>query len=190
MPTLRRRTYRDASDVARLQAFNAAAVQALGYRGYLHVGDIPHRMFNAHRFEDVSRLLHIWEDGVGEVAAWGLVFPVKHPGFDLQVRPDLHEVDLESELVAFLAAETSRQSSERSSGEVMLGADVYAGDSVRAEALRRNGYTPGEDRYFLTAREIGRLRPVDLPPGYVTRAVVGPEDAAALADEPPPQECF
>jgi ribosomal protein S18 acetylase RimI-like enzyme len=138
-------------------------------------------MFNAHRFENVGDLLHIWEDAGGEIAAWGLVYPEKHPGFDLQVRPDLRDVDFETQLVEYLTSEAVRSSSDRTEDDVPLSADISAGDAVRAEALRRNGFARGGDAYFLTAREIGSPPPVGLPPGYVIRAAVGPDDAAALA---------
>lgn len=186
---MKRRSYRGEEDVARLQAFNARAVAENGYAGYLHVGDIPHRMFNALRFEDVRRLLHVWEDTDGEIVAWALVYPPNDvaqdppldPAFDLQVRADVRSVDLEVELVRFLIADIEAMCKERDATSCRIIVDAFQGDSVRAAAAERCGFTSPRETYALTAQAIDRPRDVVLPPGYVIRSVVSLADAPGLA---------
>ena len=49
---MRRRSYRGDADVALLQAFNAEAIAATGGCGYVHPGDIAHRLFNGCKLFD------------------------------------------------------------------------------------------------------------------------------------------
>lgn len=84
---MRRRPYESASDLVLLQDFTARAVAVTEGCGYLHPGDIPHRLFNGNRRYDPAEVMTIWEDGAG-VAAWVLVGP-RHRSYDAQVHPDL-----------------------------------------------------------------------------------------------------
>jgi len=45
------------SDVALLQAFNATAIAETAGCGYVHPGDIPHRLFNGNKLFDPSEVL-------------------------------------------------------------------------------------------------------------------------------------
>lgn len=81
------RPYRGESDVALLQAFNAAAIAETNGCGYLHPGDIPHRLVSGNKLFDPAEVLTIWEDDEG-VAGWVLVGP-RHRGYDAQVRPGI-----------------------------------------------------------------------------------------------------
>ena len=71
---MKRRCYHGDSDVELLQAFNAAAIAQSAGCGYLHPGDIPHRLFNGNKLFDPVEVLAIWEDK-DRVAAWVLVGP-------------------------------------------------------------------------------------------------------------------
>ena len=84
---MQRRPYQRDEDVALLQAFNAESIAPTGGCGYVHPGDIPHRLFNGNKYFDPGEVMTIWEDRSG-VAAWVLVGP-RHRGYDAQVRPDL-----------------------------------------------------------------------------------------------------
>ena len=74
MTSVQTRTYTGASDLKRLQDFNAAAIAVTDHCGYLHPGDIPHHLFSGNKYYDPTEILTIWEDDRG-VAAWLLVGP-------------------------------------------------------------------------------------------------------------------
>ena len=84
---MKHRRYCGPEDVALLQAFNAAAVESAGWPGYMHVGDIAHRLHNVARRSNISDVLRIWED-IDGVAAWALAW-VKDGWVNVQARPDL-----------------------------------------------------------------------------------------------------
>lgn len=72
--TIIERTYKGEADLKLLQDFNAAAIAATNHCGYVHPGDIPHRLFNGNKYYDPAEVMTIWEDEQG-VAAWVLVGP-------------------------------------------------------------------------------------------------------------------
>lgn len=78
----RSRPYRDADDLMRLQRYNAEKF-ALDGGGWLHPGDIPHRLFNVGRGYNAADLLRLWEDGAGEIVGWALANP-RTGSFDVQ----------------------------------------------------------------------------------------------------------
>ena len=77
---MRRRSYESGADVVLLLAFNAASIAATGGCGYLHPGDIPHRLFNGNKYFEPAEVMTVWEDRSG-VAAWVLVGP-RHRSYD------------------------------------------------------------------------------------------------------------
>ena len=96
---MKRRAYGGGSDVSLLQAFNGAAIAQTAHCGYLHPGDIPHRLFNGNKLYDPGEVLTIWEEE-GQVAAWVLVGP-RHRSFDAQLRPDLRGTEFEREVLVY-----------------------------------------------------------------------------------------
>ncbi len=96
---MRRRTYTADADIKLLQDFNARAIAVTDHIGYVHPGDIPHRLFNGNRSYDPSETMTIWEDDQG-VAAWLRVGP-RAKWYDAQVRPDLRGHDFEREVLAY-----------------------------------------------------------------------------------------
>lgn len=175
---MKHRGYRGPEDVGRLQRFNAEAIATRGMAGHLHVGDIPHRLFNGLRFDGVADHLHIWEDAAGEIAAWGMVYP-RMAAFDLQVAPALRDAEPEAELalLAFLEAET-RQRAVGSATSVAT--DGFADDPARLAGLEALGWQRGSDPYTLTRRSLEDVPSVELPPGFFIRAVTGIEDVSRL----------
>ena len=77
---MRRRSYESDADVALPQAFNAASIATTGGCGYVHPGDIPHRLFNGNKYFEPAEVMTVWEDRSG-VAAWALVGP-RHRSYD------------------------------------------------------------------------------------------------------------
>jgi len=177
---MRRRAYAGADDVDLLQAFNAAAIAATGGCGYVHPGDIPHRLFNGNKHFDPAEVMTIWEDGNG-VAAWTLVGP-RHRAYDAQVRPDLRGGAFEREVLEYGDARTAQlMRGHGIEGEKMLG-DAFRCDRVRIELLGDLGWVPdGEPPYVINRARIADLPPPAIPPGYRIRPVAGVHEAAAVA---------
>ena len=101
---MRRRFYESDADVALLQAFNAASIAATAGCGYVHPGDIPHRLFNGSKYFEPSEVMTVWEDRSG-IAAWVLVGP-RHRSYDAQVRPDLRGGMFEREVLEYADTRT------------------------------------------------------------------------------------
>ncbi len=88
---MNQRPYGTPEDLKRLQDFNAAAIAKTNGCGFLHPGDIPHRLFNGNKYFNPAEVMTIWEDQQG-IAAWLLIGP-RHKSYDAQVRPDLRGGD-------------------------------------------------------------------------------------------------
>lgn len=177
---MNQRPYGGAADLRLLQAFNAAAIAATDHCGYLHPGDIPHRIYNGNRRHDPVDLLTIWEDGRG-VAAWLLVGP-GHRSFDAQVRPDLRGGSLEREVLELGAERTAVLMRRHAIPGDQLLADAFRCDSARRDLLVALGWARDDSPpYVLNRRAITAVSVPSLPEGFTYRAATGTEDAAALA---------
>ncbi len=178
---MRLRTYDSDSDVALLQTFNAASIAATGGCGYVHPGDIPHRLFNGNKYFDPSEVMTIWEDDDG-VAAWVLVGP-RHRAYDAQVRPDLRGGDFERQVLAYADQRTSELM--RSHG---IDSDRMVGDAFRCDLARirllgeADWVRDDEPPYVINRARIGDLPEVMIPDGYTIRPATGVDEAAALAE--------
>ena len=170
---IQRRPYRDASDLQRLQVFNAVASKATNGCGYLHPGDIPHRLFNGNKWFDPSEVMTLWEDG-GELVAWVLAQP-KHEGYDAQVRPDRRDDDFESEVYAWAEDETRRLIEHHGFSPDELINWSYRCDTRRAGILVDTGWSlhpnPPE---VLNRRTLDEIPDPVLPDGHRIRSVRGP----------------
>lgn len=175
------RRYRDARDVALLQDFNAAAIAATHGCGFIHPGDIPHRLFNGNKLYDPAEVLTIWEDPSG-IAGWVMASP-RHRGFDAQVRPDLRAGAFEKETLEYAENEVRTLMRRHGIDGEQLDGDAYRCDTTRAALLTKLGWTSDVDPPWVLnrARLSGVAEPA-LPDGYTLRGVRGVEDAEALAD--------
>jgi ribosomal protein S18 acetylase RimI-like enzyme len=177
---MRRRFYEEDADVALLQAFNAASIAATGGCGYVHPGDIPHRLFNGNKYFEPAEVMTVWEDRAG-VAAWVLVGP-RHRSYDAQVRPDLRGGMFEREVLEYADARTAELMRLHGieSGQ-MLG-DAFRCDLVRIELLAEMGWERDEEPpYVINRARIADLAEPVIPVGYSIRPVAGVEEAAAVA---------
>jgi ribosomal protein S18 acetylase RimI-like enzyme len=177
---MRRRPYDGEADIALLQAFNAESIAATDGCGYVHPGDIPHRLFNGNKLFAPTEVMTVWEDRRG-VAAWVLVGP-RHRSYDAQVRPDQRGGAFEREVLEYAdvrIVELMRRHGIE--GDRILG-DAFRCDVVRIELLTQSGWVPdGEPPYVINrARIAGMAEPV-IPAGYSIRPVAGVEEAAAVA---------
>ncbi|MEZ4650232.1 MAG: GNAT family N-acetyltransferase [Candidatus Eisenbacteria bacterium] len=178
---MKKRPFMQASDLELLQTFNAEAVAATDSLGYVHPGDIPHRLYSGNKLYDPGEVMTLWEDDRG-VAAWVLVSP-RYRGFDAQVRPDLRGGDLEREVIlhATEGTRTLKRKYEIEGDEIL--ADAFRGDTIRHELLLELGWKPsGESDYVINRAEFGRLEDPVFPQGYSVRCAKGVEEAAALAE--------
>ncbi len=176
------RAYRGPEDVGALQAFQASAIERADHRGYLHVGDVAHRMFNGLRNEpNLSDLMRLWESD-GRIIAWALVEP-KHPGFDAQVDPDVRreQPELEREVLEWAQARTVEVLDEQGAGAGEILAEVFDADEHRRRHLLEMGWSPGTEIFVLTRRSLRSAPELKLPPGYTIRQVRGTDEAEAVA---------
>lgn len=176
-----RRSYEGPADVERLQAFNAAAIAQTGGCGYVHPGDIAHRLFNGNKWFDPAEVMTIWENASG-VAAWVLVGP-RHRSYDAQVRPDLRGSDLEREVLEYADARTAELMLLHDISSTTMSAEACRCDEVRIALLTELGWQPhGKLPYVVNRARIADLVDPVIPAGYVIRPAAGLGEAAALAE--------
>ncbi|MBX3010247.1 MAG: GNAT family N-acetyltransferase [Caldilineaceae bacterium] len=177
---MQHRSYQGAADVALLQAFNAAAFAQTNGCGYLHPGDIPHRLFNGNKYYDPAALLTIWEDAAG-VAAWILVAP-RSRSFDAQVRPAARGGALERAVLQFAEARTLALMQQYTIADKPLSSEAYQCDITRVGLLQELGWMKeDEPPWVLNRATLVDLPEPVLPAGYTIRAARGSEEAGALA---------
>lgn len=178
---MQQRQYQGAADVTLLQVFNATAFAQTAGCGYLHPGDIPHRLFNGNKYYDPAEVLTIWEEA-DAVVAWVLVAP-RSRSFDAQVRPDRRGGEFERMVL---------QSAERRTLELMqqyaiagdsLSSEVYQCDTARVVLLQELGWVKEDELpWVLNRAALVDLPEPTLPAGYTIRAARGAEEAGALAE--------
>jgi ribosomal protein S18 acetylase RimI-like enzyme len=162
------RPYRDADDITRLQQYNAVQ-SAHDARGWLHPGDIPHRLFNGGRRHNPSDLLRLWEDDAGDIIGWAMLSLPNR--FDIQS----HDIAVMDEALAWVKTSIKVETIET---------DLWAGDSSREDIYRQHGFIPAPDAlpYAVTFRALDDLPPGPLlPVGFSIRTAAGVHEAEALA---------
>lgn len=178
---LNKRPYKGDMDLKFLQDFNAAAIAETGVCGYVHPGDIPHRLFSGNKYFDPAEVMTIWEDDLG-VAAWLLVGP-RHKSYDAQVRPDLRGNDFEREVLEYADNHTVEMMRRYNIGGDCIYGDAFRDDTARIKLLLALGWeADNELPYILNRTEINSIDVPVLPDGYSFQSAKGVEDAAALAE--------
>lgn len=160
--------YRNASDLARLQYYNAVQISH-DPCGWLHPGDIPHRLFNSGRRYQPTELLRLWEDGAGEIAGWALVIPQQ--SFDIQS----HDATIIAKALVWVEHSLTGDSIET---------ELWDGDVFRTTIYAQHGFVPNPDMspYIVTLRTLDELPPVpELPDSFSIRAASGIHEASLLA---------
>lgn len=178
---MQRRPYENASDVARMQAFNSESIAATGGCGYVHPGDIPHRLFNGNKYFDPAEVMSIWEDETG-VAAWVLVGP-RHRSYDAQVRHDLRGESFEREVLEYADFRTEELMRRHGIESQRLLGDAFRCDLVRIGMITEMGWEPdGDPPYVINRARIADIPEPVIPDGYSIRPVAGENEAEALAE--------
>ena len=176
-----RRGYEGANDLALLQAFNGAAIAETQGCGFIHPGDIAHRLFNGNRFFNPSELVTIWEDALG-VAAWVLSSP-RDAWFDAQVRPDCRTPDFELRVLRHAETETVNLLHRHGIEKAALEVEVYRCDELRSALLDDLGWTRTDEApYVLNRMRLDSIPDPQLPDGYSVRTVRGVEEAGPVSE--------
>lgn len=178
---MKTRRYRAGEDVALLQSFNAEAIAKTDGCGFMHPGDIAHRLFNGNKLFDPAEVLTIWEDSTG-VAAWAMASP-RHPGFDAQVRPDLRTPAFERQVLEHVEAET--RDLLRCHGIVRdrFEGEAYRCDTARAALLVEMGWVQDDEPpWVLNSVRLSESADPHTQDGYTIRAVRGIAEAGAVAE--------
>ncbi|NDJ61045.1 MAG: GNAT family N-acetyltransferase [Chloroflexi bacterium] len=185
--TITRRPYNGAPDLARMQMLNAAARAQRGICGYLHPGDIPHRIYNGLRRYAPEEIAYVWEDDAGALIAYCLLYP-EYCGFDLQIHPDWLAAAFEADLLAqsedLARAWKDRRAADDEPCEAVE-VDLFDCDERRIAWALAHGFTPAETPdNAITVRALRALEETSapLPDGFTVRSTTGIEEAAALAE--------
>jgi len=177
---MKRRAFKDSTDLDLLQAFNANSLAETQGCGFIHPGDIAHRLFNGNKQFDPSHVLTIWEDA-GGVAAWVLAEPT-HECFDAQIRPSLKGSEFAAEVLEYAEERTLELVRQHGSQAKKVWADAFRCDRRTVKLLERLGWTQDQSSTWTEnrLRLVGLSAPL-LPAGYSIRTARGIEEAEALA---------
>lgn len=175
------RQYQHPQDIKLLQEFNSLAISETDGCGYLQPGDIPHHVFNGNKHFDPSEILTIWEDDSG-VVAWVLVGP-RMKLFDVQVRPGLRSMDLESTVLTFAYDSLIQQMQYHNIDGDKVFCDSFQCDTIRSTSLLKLGWKlESQGEYVLNYADLVDLVEPELPVGYKIRSSDGVHEAESLAE--------
>jgi mycothiol synthase len=191
--TLNHKPYTGQADLRRMQAMLAESIRKIGGLGYLHVGDIPHRIYNGLRhFSDREQLVHLWETDTGQLVGWTLLYP-HWDAFDTQIHADYKGTDAERAILEWTVDEISRRArikhaqadqanraSEDHDDPPMISTDVHVGDTLRIDLLTELGFADRKPFINLTTRPLDVIPDPVLPDGFTIRHSAGMPDAARL----------
>lgn len=192
---LHHKPYTGLPDLRRMQSLVAESTQKIGGLGYLHVGDIPHRIYNVlRRFPEREQYVHLWETDAGQLVGWSLIYP-QWNAFDTQIHADYKGTDAERAILSWTVDEITRlarskyaqadpaDSTDDSENDVTpptISTDVHVGDTPRMELLTELGFTDRKPFIDLTTRPLATIPAAVLPNGYTIRHSAGMPDAARL----------
>lgn len=143
--------------------------------GYLHPGDLPHRIYNVLRRDDPTEVVRLW-DGSAGLAAFCIVSS-RDRAFDVQAAPDRGDA-----LAAAVEWAEATLREAHGAGLDKFAGDVWECDTAYLDLLTGRGYRAGRVMYAVTGRRLDDLPPMQLPDGFAIRSVRGVEEAAAVAE--------
>lgn len=177
------RPYSGAQDLARMMALNSKSIAAAGGCGYLHPGDVAHRLSNGMRREqNPGQVVQLWESTAGSLAGYHIIYR-RWGDFDLQVHHAHRGRPLEAAMIAHVSQQIRTLCPPDNDHDGSAGTDVDEGDETRAALLEAAGYQrETADPFVCTLRELADpLPPPELPAGFSIRSAAGEDDAAQLA---------
>lgn len=176
-----RKPYTGAADLKRLQTFVANCVAAAGVCGYMHTGDIPHRIYNANRWYNAEDVCTYWEDDAGNMCAWAVIF-VKSADYNAELHYAHRGGDLETAVLDW--CETAVLAQLPPGKARVISTEAFDCDAIRRQLLLQRGYRqqPAEEDYLYTTRPLDDIPDPPLPDGFTIRCARGVADAAKLID--------
>ena len=176
-----RKAYAGVDDLARIQAFNAAAVAAAGVCGYMHTGDIPHRIYNANRWYNPGDICAYWQDASGNLGAWALLFP-RFGDYNAELHPELRGGDLETAVLDW--CETAVLALLPPEKKRVVTTELFDCDHARRKLLLQRGYALIADSadFIYTTRLLDDIPTSTLPDGFTIRSACGLADVAQLVE--------
>jgi ribosomal protein S18 acetylase RimI-like enzyme len=176
-------TYRGETDLRRMQGLVAESIQQAGDCGYVHVGDIPHRIYNQRRRQpipDPAVYVRLWQAESGQLAAWAILYP-QWGSFEYQLHAQYRSRELEATILANAQVATQALIRQCAIDKDYVETDLFEGDTLRQQALEQAGYQLEGEPYQITSRSLGEpIPPLTLPKGFSIRSAVGIHEAAAL----------
>ena len=177
--------YRDEQDLTRIQNALAHWIHIAGNDcGYVHVGDIPHHLFNGQRCRYNPReIVRIWQDDSGDIQGFVLVLP-RFNNYEAFVHPQHRGSELENELLHWGEQETLNwlKREDKFDKTELLRVEVDDCDETRQKLLKQRGYKPAKPFLAVTQRPLSEPLPeISLPNGFTIRAAKGIQEADKLA---------
>jgi mycothiol synthase len=172
------RPYRDARDLAGMQAVLQAGRRAGGSTFYAHSGDLRWWLFYLEQDQDPRERIYLWESDAGDVTGWALFSP-QNRSFDVFVHP-AEGGRLEER---FLWAEDRMAGLVRTQGGRKLRTMWISEHDARLIAhLASRGFVRSDYHVLHMVRPLdGNLPSGPLPEGYAVRHVAGVHEARARA---------
>jgi mycothiol synthase len=180
-----RKPYTGRADLQRMQTMLAESIHAAGDRGYMHVGDIPHRIYNGLRHHpDRHQLVHLWQTRADQLVGWSLIYP-QWNAFDTQVHADYKGTAAERAILAWTIDEVVRHlranpAGDNGEGDQYIHTDVHVGDTTRIKLLTGLGFTDQKHTMNLTTRALDAIPEPVVPDGFTIRPSAGLPDAERL----------
>lgn len=179
------RSYAGDEDMYLIQQANARWAQMASSLGYIHPGDIAHRLGNGMRKATMplTETVRIWEKD-SEIVGWVANYQYWY-GFELQVHPDYRGSDLHCCMVDWgedqVRAYIENNPNPKPDAEKVIYWDLFEGDEATARLIQERGYEPSGKTYSYTTRDLSQpFGDVSLPQGFSIRQATGPEEADKL----------
>lgn len=158
-------------DLPHLQNALARWIHEVGDLGYLHIGDIPHRIYNTIRGRlPHGELVRVWEES-GEII--GMMIGGPHCDmFDVLVCPDYRGTQLEIDMLQVGYEITRRYMNEIGHTDKAVVMDVHKKDVRRIQSLLAVGFEAGEPTINVTERSLATPIPEPMiADGFSIRSV-------------------
>lgn len=182
MSQITARMYAGDADMLRLQEVTARWAQMAGSSlGYVHPGDIAHRLGNGMRksTEPLTELVRLWQQE-DEIIGWAVAF-LHWEAFDVQIHPDYRGGDLHYQMVDWAEQTVQAYIQRTPSAEKAIYWDVFEGDAASEQLASDRGYRPSGKGFRYTMRSLSDPLPdVVLPEGFSIRATTGVAEVEQL----------
>ena len=167
------RPYTD-SDLHDLQNALAQWIQEAGKISYLHVGDIPHRIYNGIRGRlPLHELVQVWEES-GQIIGMMISGP-HNEMFNICLSPRYRGSQVEQDMLTQGYTITRHYMNKIGRADKPVITEVHQGDENRAEAAVAVGFQAGDIYGQDTERSLDVIPQPQLPEGFVIRGATSEE---------------